>query len=175
MLFFLIFLFSYDQGYSNQQFNSRSQLTASLDNSSFNPDDEPPLLDELGIYPDHIWGRTKLVTHLPFFFFFFFFCNFLKVLNPLGKPSNNSFLEDRDVAGPLVFCVILGVALLMTGKMYLGYIFGVGVMGSIGIYMLLHLMTEHTLDIYQVISVLGYCLLPIGTKKSYLFVHLFYQ
>jgi hypothetical protein len=82
---------------------------------------------ELGIYPEHIWSRTKAV------------------LNPLAKAMDNSFLEDRDVAGPLVFCFVLGVALLMTGKMYLGYIYGIGFVGSIGIYCLLHVMTEHNL------------------------------
>jgi hypothetical protein len=74
---------------------------------------------------------------------------------------DNSFLEDRDVAGPLVFCLLLGFCLLMSGKMYMGYILGVGLSGSFGLFLLLHLMTEHNLDVYQVISVLGYCLLPI--------------
>lgn len=68
---------------------------------------------ELGIYPEHIYTRTKTV------------------LNPFSATSNN-FLEDRDVAGPLVFCLLLGVALLMTGKMYLGYIYGIGTIGSLG-------------------------------------------
>ena len=77
------------------------------------------------------------------------------------KAVGESFLEDRDVAGPLVFCMLLGLFLLMTGKMYMGYILGVGLLGSLGLFLLLHLMTEHTLDAYQVISVLGYCLLPI--------------
>lgn len=74
---------------------------------------------------------------------------------------DNSFLVDRDVAGPLVFCLLLGLCLLMSGKMYMGYILGVGASGSFGLFLLLHLMTEHNLDVYQVISVLGYCILPI--------------
>ncbi len=65
------------------------------------------------------------------------------------------------MAGPLVFCLLLGLFLLMAGKMYMGYILGVGLSGSFGLFLLLHLMTEHNLDAYQVISVLGYCLLPI--------------
>lgn len=60
-----------------------------------------------------------------------------------------------------MFAILLGLALLVTGKMYMGYILGVGLTGSFGLFLLLHLMTEHTLDSYQVISVLGYCLLPI--------------
>ena len=86
---------------------------------------------------------------------------------------DQSFLEDRDVAGPLVFCLLLGMCLLMTGKMYMGYILGVGIVGSLGVFMLLHLMTEHNLDSYQVISVLGYSLLPVvGLAALSIFVDL---
>jgi hypothetical protein len=48
----------------------------------------------------------------------------------------------------------------------LGYIFGYGICGSLGIFLLLHLMTEHTLDAYQVISVLGYSMLPIVVSAA---------
>ena len=65
------------------------------------------------------------------------------------------------MAGPLVFCLLLGFCLLMTGKMYMGYIFGIGASGCWGTFLLLHLMTEHNLDFYQVTSVMGYCMLPI--------------
>ena len=43
----------------------------------------------------------------------------------------------------------------------MGYIFGIAFVGCWGTYLLLHLMTEHTLDLYQVMSVMGYCMLPI--------------
>lgn len=70
------------------------------------------------------------------------------------------------MAGPLAFCLLLGLCLLMRGKMYLGYIFGYGISGSMGLFVLLHLMTEHNLDAYQVISILGYCMLPIVVSAA---------
>eukprot|EP01091_Cochliopodium_minus_P016274 TRINITY_DN604_c0_g3_i1.p1 TRINITY_DN604_c0_g3~~TRINITY_DN604_c0_g3_i1.p1 ORF type:complete len:242 (+),score=58.45 TRINITY_DN604_c0_g3_i1:77-727(+) len=105
--------------------------------------DELPLLDELGIYPSHIWKRTNTV------------------LNPFTKNVDPDFLDDSDVAGPLVFCLLLGFVLLLGGKIHFGFIYGVGSIGCLGIYLLLNLMCDQNLSIYQTISVLGYCLLPI--------------
>ena len=36
-----------------------------------------------------------------------------------------------------------------------------GVLGSISIYLLLNVMSESGIDAYRVVSVLGYCLLPM--------------
>ena len=36
-----------------------------------------------------------------------------------------------------------------------------GVLGSLSIYTLLNLMSEKSIDAYRVVSVLGYCLLPM--------------
>lgn len=48
-----------------------------------------------------------------------------------------------------------------SGKPQFGYIYGVGVLGSLSIYTLLNLMSEKGIDAYRVVSVLGYCLLPM--------------
>jgi protein YIPF5/7 len=50
---------------------------------------------------------------------------------------------------------------LQSGKAQFNYIYGVGVMGSVAVYILLNLMSEHGIDAYRVFSVLGYCLLPM--------------
>ena len=50
---------------------------------------------------------------------------------------------------------------LQSGKPQFGYIYGVGVLGSLSIYTLLNLMSEKGIDAYRVVSVLGYCLLPM--------------
>ena len=48
-----------------------------------------------------------------------------------------------------------------SGKPQFGYIYGVGVLGSLSIYTLLNLMSEKGIAAYRIVSVLGYCLLPM--------------
>jgi len=106
-------------------------------------EDEPPLLEELGINPNHIVQKT------------------LSVLNPL-RTTEQSILQDTDMAGPLVFCLALGGFLLLSGKVTFSYIYGIGVLGSLAFYCLLSLMaTKATVTFGAVVSVLGYCLLPM--------------
>lgn len=105
-------------------------------------EDEPPLLEELGINPDHIIQKT------------------LAVLNPF-RTTDASILQDTDLAGPLVFCLALGAFLLLSGKVHFSYIYGIGVMGCLAIYALLSLMAVSGVTLGTVVSVLGYCLLPM--------------
>ena len=107
-------------------------------------DDEPPLLEELGINFDQISQKT------------------LAVVNPLRSTDAN-ILQDSDLAGPLVFCLAFGVFLLLSGKVTFGYIYGIGVVGCISMYALLNLMAppETSLSVACTVSVLGYCLLPM--------------
>ncbi|KAG1732207.1 Yip1-domain-containing protein [Suillus paluster] len=103
---------------------------------------EPPLLEELGINFSHI--RAKSMT----------------VLNPLRRVDER-IMDDADLAGPLLFFFCFGVLLLLSGKPQFGYIYGFGLLGSVSIYTLLNLMSENGIDAYRVVSVLGYCLLPM--------------
>lgn len=103
---------------------------------------EPPLLEELGINFSHI--RAKSMT----------------VLNPFGRVDER-IMDDADLAGPLLFIICFGIFLLFSGKPQFGYIYGVGLLGSASIYTLLNLMSERPIDAYRVVSVLGYCLLPM--------------
>ncbi|DBA00577.1 TPA: hypothetical protein N0F65_007706 [Lagenidium giganteum] len=106
-------------------------------------ENEPPLLEELGINFEHIWTKTQSVL-LP------------------TKQINEHILDDADLAGPLVFCFLFGICLLLAAKVHFGYIYGFGVMSCIFMYLLMNLLSpERTIDIYRVCSVLGYCLLPI--------------
>ncbi|CAG8644987.1 12925_t:CDS:2 [Funneliformis caledonium] len=105
-------------------------------------DDEPPLLEELGINFSHI--KTKS----------------LAVLNPL-KIADKNIMDDTDLAGPLLFCLVFGVSLLLNSKVHFGYIYGVALLGWVSIYMILNLMSESGVDGYRTASVLGYCLLPL--------------
>ncbi|RLN52857.1 hypothetical protein BBJ29_005317 [Phytophthora kernoviae] len=104
---------------------------------------EPPLLEELGINFEHIWAKT------------------VSVLLPT-KQINEHILDDADLAGPLVFCFLFGMCLLLAAKVHFGYIYGFGVLSCLFMYLLMNLLSpERTIDIYRVCSVLGYCLLPI--------------
>lgn len=50
---------------------------------------------------------------------------------------------------------------VQSGKVQFGYIYGVGVTGSLGMYLLVHLMSETGFNFFSTVSVLGYCLLPM--------------
>ncbi|WWD02214.1 hypothetical protein V865_000252 [Kwoniella europaea PYCC6329] len=103
---------------------------------------EPSLMEELGINPSHILQKS------------------LTVLNPLARVNEN-IMDDADLAGPFVFCFAFAFFLLLSGKPQFSYIYGVGLLGTTAIYLLLNLMSETGIDAYRTASVLGYCLLPM--------------
>ncbi|XP_066488121.1 protein YIPF7 isoform X1 [Tiliqua scincoides] len=111
-------------------------------------DEEPPLLEELGINFDHIWQKT------------------LTVLNPM-KPADGSIMNETDLTGPLVFCLALGATLLLAGKVHFGYVYGTSALGCTAIHALLNLMSIASVPYGCVASVLGYCLLPMVILSSY--------
>ena len=84
-------------------------------------DNEPPLLEELGIRFDHIWTKTQAVV------------------NPTQR-LRDDILEDADLAGPLFFCLVLGSCLLLAGKVHFGYIYGFSVFGCLGLHMIVNLL-----------------------------------
>jgi len=103
---------------------------------------EPPLLEELGINFSHIAAKS------------------MTVLNPLRRVDEH-IMDDADLAGPLIFCFCFATFLLFSGKPHFGYIYTLALLGSISLYCLLNLMSEQGIDAYRVLSVLGYCLLPM--------------
>lgn len=105
-------------------------------------DNEPPLLEELGINFEHIFQKTKCV------------------LNPFSKP-HESITHDEDLAGPLVFCIAYGFSMLLVGKIQFGYIYGITALGCLSMYALLNLMSEQGVSAVLIGSTLGYCLLPM--------------
>lgn len=105
---------------------------------------EQPLLEELGINFAHIKTKT------------------LAVLNPFNKSITSEIMSDSDLAGPILFVMLFGLLLLLAGKVQFGYIYGVGVFGSISLHYLFRLMSNDVqLDFLRSASVLGYCLLPL--------------
>eukprot|EP00042_Codosiga_hollandica_P058885 m.894841 g.894841 ORF g.894841 m.894841 type:complete len:215 (-) comp59989_c0_seq8:2186-2830(-) len=104
-------------------------------------DEEPPLLEELGINFDHIWRRTMFVLH--------------------PTEQSNAFLNEADLAGPLIFCLLFASCLLARGKMHFGYIYGLALIGCLGLWAILSLMSSNSVSLGLTASVLGYCLLPM--------------
>lgn len=115
----------------------QEQFTGSTDFEN-----EPPLLEELGINFDHIYMKTKCV------------------LNPFAQPDT-SIIHDEDLAGPLVFCIAYGFSLLLMGKIQFGFVYGITAMGCLSMYCLLNLMSEKGVNAVCIGSTLGYCLLPM--------------
>ena len=111
-------------------------------------EEEPPLLEELGIFPDRIMGKT------------------LMVLNPFQNQNSvdANILCETDLAGPAAFCVLLGSCLLLAGaKAQFSYVYGLVVISCIVMYCLLSLMTTRgNITFGSVVSILGYCLLPVS-------------
>ena len=104
--------------------------------------DDVPLLEELGIRFDHILSKT------------------LAVMYPMRRLSEE-VIDDADLAGPLVFALLLGSCLLLAGKVHFGYIYGFSVFGSLGFNSVLSLLHHQPISYWLTCSVLGYCLLPV--------------
>ncbi|KAL4787523.1 surface antigen-domain-containing protein [Aspergillus varians] len=133
-------------------------------------DGEPPLLEELGINFEHI--RTKTLT----------------VLNPFARIDQH-LMDDSDLYGALLYIVLYGTFLLLSGKVFYGYIYGVALFGTVALHLILSLMSpiepaspthppnvaepsnydphakpghfSATLTFPRSASVLGYCFLPL--------------
>ncbi|KAL1953591.1 hypothetical protein VTO42DRAFT_2572 [Malbranchea cinnamomea] len=87
---------------------------------------EPSLLEELGINLEHI--RTKTLT----------------VLNPFARIDQH-LMDDSDLYGALLYILLYGTFLLLAGKVFYGYIYGVAVFGALALHVILSLMSP-TLD-----------------------------
>mmetsp|Transcript_60272 Transcript_60272/g.99488 ORF Transcript_60272/g.99488 Transcript_60272/m.99488 type:complete len:233 (-) Transcript_60272:41-739(-) len=120
----------------------RSQSDSDIFFTDF--DNEPPLLEELGINFGNIWLKT------------------LYVLIPRKNPETN-VLSDGDLAGPILFSCILGFCLLCAGKVHFGYIYGFNIIGCFAVNLMLNLMCSDQvkIDMLHTVSIIGYCVLPI--------------
>lgn len=133
---------SFDFGSAPPSFPpSTSGYTASATIQSF--ENEPPLLEELGINTNVMMRKT------------------LTILNPLKV---NPYLhEDADLSGPFLFCLLFGLFQLLAGKIIMGVILGWITVASMFLYVVSNLLAGHhgTLDLYRCVSLVGYCLLPM--------------
>lgn len=111
-------------------------------------ENEPPLLEELGVNFPHIYSKSRAV------------------LFPYGKHAKSlesDVMDDTDLAGPLAFALGLGGELLLSGKMHFGYVYGFGISGWIAMTLLLNLLNPNgAVSMWTVVSILGYALLPVN-------------
>jgi hypothetical protein len=113
-------------------------------NQGFEEDfeNEPPLLDELGIDLDHIYRRIQSVV---------FF-----------RTIGDDLIKDLDMGGPLFIALALGILLMFAGKVHFGYIYGLGALGCVGAWLLVNVMSnKEGIDLYTTMSIVGYGLLPV--------------
>ena len=111
-------------------------------NNNEEDEEELPLLEELGINPQNIKNKIIGVITL--------------------KRIDKKFLEDSDMAGPLLIFLLFAFSLVLQYKINFGYIYGISLFGSILLFLLLNLMSKNNgIILYNTISVLGYCLIPI--------------
>lgn len=135
--------------------------------------DELPLMEELGINFGNIWKNT------------------MKSVLFKNKHHGESYENDVDLAGPLFFVILYGALLYVySGKLHFGYIYGVGLFGTVSIHILLKLMsnsgsggannasspskeTTSGLNFLATCSILGYSFLPLCILSGIgIFTHL---
>lgn len=81
----------------------RHNMGVTLDTIDEEEEDEPPLLEELEIYPEQI--RDKAMT----------------MINPFmsDRFAIETFLYDIDLSGPIFFCFLFGAFLFLAGKVFI--------------------------------------------------------
>lgn len=67
------------------------------------------------------------------------------------RSESGASIPDSDMAGPILIALMLGAAMLLRGKVHFGYIYGVGVVGCMSIWLIMTLMSDRGIDVYQVI------------------------
>lgn len=114
-------------------------------NVNVDEENEPPLLEELEIYPEQIVEKALIM------------------INPFGSDefSMGRFLMDVDLSGPLFFCFVFGSFLFLAGKVLIfGHMYGMMMFSVGGLYGLLLMMSSayqtNYITIKGVASALGY-------------------
>eukprot|EP00803_Ostreobium_quekettii_P002735 evm.model.scf_1534.2 EVM.evm.TU.scf_1534.2 scf_1534:5625-7995(+) len=108
-------------------------------------EDEPPLLEELGIDIPGILKKTRAILMLR-----------------VSAPA----LEDLDMGGPLMFAALLGGLHLLMGKLHFGVILGWSVVASAVLFFVVNQLAGHgnpdsqSLVLYNCCCLMGYCLIP---------------
>lgn len=66
------------------------------------------------------------------------------------------------MGGPLAVVSLMGFLLMLAGKVHFGAIYGIGIVGCVGAWLLVNAISQKGgLDLYTTVSILGYGLLPV--------------
>jgi hypothetical protein len=143
-------LSNYNSGVSTQMGNDELSGFVNMNedrntfdpNKPYDPNEETPLLEELGISPQRI--KEKIISVI--------------TINKLNK----KILEDSDMTGPFLIFILFCFTLILQKKTHFGYIYGTTLFGGFIINTLMNLMSKkESILLYNTISVLGYCMIPI--------------
>ena len=117
--------------------------SGTFNGSSSKFDDEPPLLEELGINTKQIWSKT------------------ISILNPFLVNSN--LHDEADLSGPFLFLMAFGLFQLLAGKIHFGIILGWVTISALFLYVVFNMLAGRngTLDLYRCVSLIGYCMFPM--------------
>jgi protein YIPF5/7 len=139
----------YRQGYTQPASDPYGHGGAST-SASF--EDEPPILEELGIDLGAILSKSKSVL--------------------IGRVGAES-LNDVDMGGPLLFAAALAAMHLLYGKMHFGLILGWSVLSCTIFWFIVHQLAglgvqsdKECIDLYNCSACLGYCLLPMVVMNA---------
>lgn len=113
-------------------------------------EDEPPLLEELGINIQNMMLKTKAVV-LPF--------------SRFGGDQIDPVVicQEGDMPGPVVLLLLLGGEMVLTGKLQFGYIYVYGLFGCIAMTLVVNLISpSDAVSFWTVTSIMGYALLPVN-------------
>lgn len=55
-------------------------------------------------------------------------------------------MDDSDLFGPIIFCLLFGTFLLLAGKVHFGYIYGLAAIGSVSLHQIFSLMSNPATD-----------------------------
>jgi hypothetical protein len=118
-------------------------------------ENEPPLLEEIGIHFDHILLKTKAVCWP------FQRAKEEEINN--NTEMVNAVVQDPDLIGPICYCLLLGGEMVLTGKLQFGYIYGFGLFGCVAMTLIVNLTApQDAVSFWVVSSVLGYALIPVN-------------
>lgn len=114
-----------------------------------NFEDEPPLLEELGINTKQIWNKT------------------VSILVPFRV--NPNLHEDADLSGPFLFIMAFGLFQLLAGKIHFGIILGWVTVAALFLYVVFNMLAGRNgnLDLYRCLSLIGYCMLPMVILSAF--------
>lgn len=142
---------------SSTSINSTTGGTIGGGGGGYNPVDfenEPPLLEELGINLDQISAKSlAVILPLP--------TNIAQKYNIQNDIT--TMMEDADLIGPIIYALCLGMELLLVGKIHFESIYGLTLFGVVCMTLILNLMSpSDSISLWTVVSVLGYSLLPVN-------------